>query len=85
MEEIKTFASAAEQAYEEAVAEVRAKHGGQSQLRGTAGEMADAKSTLTQAAKEVEGSAATATGYSPTGALLPQMPTSTTSIVNLSA
>jgi hypothetical protein len=85
MDEIKTFAGAAEQVYKEAVAEVRAKHGDQSKLRGTAEEMANAKQVLTQAAKAVEGSAATATGYSPTGALLPQAPASTTSIVNLTA
>lgn len=85
MEEIKTFASAAQQVYEEAVAEVRAKHGDQSQLRGTVAEMADAQNTLTQAAQEVEGSAATATGYSPTGALSPLAPASTTSLVNLTA
>jgi hypothetical protein len=83
MEEIKAFASAAEQVYKAAVQEARAKHANQSQLRGASEEMADAKDTLTQAAQDVEGSAATATGYSPTGALMPPPAVSATQVVSL--
>jgi hypothetical protein len=70
MEQIKTFAKAAQQVYQAAVEEARHKHADKSRLHDMAEDMDDSKKTLTEAAKAVEGPDATADGYDPTGAAL---------------
>lgn len=55
MEQIKTFADAAKQAYDLAVQEAKVKKGDHSKLKGAADDMKDAKDVLDAAAKDVEG------------------------------
>ena len=85
MEEIKIFANAARQVYEAALQEARQKKADQSRLKGAADQMADAKKTLTQAAQDVEGPAATADGYMPSGEATSSPTGSSASILNVTA
>ena len=85
MDEIKTFAMAAEMVYQAAVEQARQQHADKSQLAGAADEMADAKKSLTLAAQAVEGPAATADGYSALGAALPSAANASSSVMSVTA
>ena len=83
MEEIKTFAGAAKQMYDSAVQEAKLKKlADKSHKNDAADEVEDAKKTLTEAAKAVEGPDATADVQMPSGA---SSSTPSASVVNIKA
>ncbi len=83
MEEIKTFAGAAKQMYDTAVQEAKLKKlTDKAHKNDAAEEVEDAKKTLTEAAKAIEGPDATADPQTPSGA---SASTPSASILNITA